>query len=413
MIYTQEPYPDYVTLPTYDTDSASFADAYGDYCDQRNALHTLESQGRSVESEAQLPVVLASKAEVAYQALRQYDRSKLPAQAYMQDIREMLDDHPAAQEDALRIGADRAYLGAYLLPLSLEHEEIPSPAESIAATADNLAIVEEFVNAGKESGAGMLLSGSNTWGAFYAVRGGIPKELQECGVPQLGNDKFSDVDLMIVGDTVDHLEDILSRQIAAGLIPQAEHQRFNIFKDLYRQGKVDMFSLRSYYRGIEQSIHVIPGNTMEAITNIEPHRQLIHPSGAPINTVIDFRPNVSRHVRQFGAYPISDLRGLASYKVEGATEEVRDTEGVVSYISRSPVGGPAIIDGEPTFLLGMVTAFMSNYPVVVLDKASISGRVRTLQKNIVSSLEGNPPTNIPRQERMTGQALKYVTDSLS
>ena len=115
-------------------------------------------------------------------------------------------------------------------------------------TERNLKIAEKFVVSVSEVARGILLTGSNAWGANYAVN------------------QNSDIDLLVVGDDIQTLERIIAKYISDGLLRDSEQARFEIFKELFLSGEVEMFSLIADYTGVAVSIDFLDTNTLRKIS---------------------------------------------------------------------------------------------------------------------------------------------------
>lgn len=396
--------------PDIDT-SITFGESYAQYQDTRDRLHTLEltSGTEPVLQEAALAETLRAKASVAKAAISLYNQSASTAE-FLQKVEDGFLSSPHFAEEGYRMGTDDAMLGAYLLPLSQLRDDIPSPIESIQATAKNLAIVDTFKASAEEVADGMLLTGANAWGGFYAVQGGIPEALRHEGISQLPYGEISDIDLLATADTVDELGQCVEKLIGDGLVEPTEKDRFTVFTQLHAQGEADIFSLRSHYGHVEQSIHFLTNEIVTQICLMTPPR--VHTAGADLQYGIirDFRPNMPGNVKKYGSYPMGDLKGLQEVSFSPNIRKITSERGrTLGYLSENTVGGPATVVKEVTYYMGVLAFFMAVDPVILLDKTGkLENGSRVLQQRIATILQGAKPRFIPRQERMPEHALDRI-----
>lgn len=384
-------------------DEAHLSELYAAYQRIRDQLHTAELQGRH-EDAARLKSETLEQAEMlAVQINELYMQSPSLADFEAQ-VEAFLCSRPM-QQDALQMNTDDTAVGAYIMPLSLDDESIPSPAEAIRRSVENLKIIDEFASVGEQHASGLLVSGSNTWGRFYSVRGGVPRELQDVGIDQLDYKEFSDIDFLITAPDVEGLAQVIHDYVEAGLLGPNEVERFAIFKRLHEAGELDMFSVRAHTKGAEESIHFVPQDTLNKMASFE--RLSSQPRGEyGLDYIRDFRPG-NRSVD----YTIGELKGLTTTSFMPTSQEVHygDREEVAGYCYDNPLGGVAEVDGEETYFMGIVPFFLLVTPTVYVDKEGLlSSRIEEYQGNVRAIMNGAEVKFIPRQERMP----KYVLDKI-
>jgi hypothetical protein len=389
----------------------TLAESYAQYQHIREHLHTLElTDGvEAVLHESVRQEALRAAGVVARAAITLYNQSASTTE-FLQHVRDELLSSSHFAEEGHRMGTDDAMLGAYLLPLSQLRDDIPSPIEAIYATANNLAIVDKFKTSVEEAADGMLLTGAHAWGGFYAVRGGVPEILRYEGVPQLPYGEISDIDLLVTADTVETLGQCVEKFISDGLVEPNERDRFMIFTQLHAQGEADIFSLRSHYDHVEQSIHFVTKEVITQICSMTPAR--IHTARADFQYGIirDFRPNIPGNIKKHGSYPLGDLKGLQKVSFSPRIREITSEDGIIlGYLSETTVGGPATVAREATYYIGVLAFFMAIDPVILFDKTGeLKSSCSALQQGIAAILQGAKPRFIPRQERMSEHALDRI-----
>lgn len=245
----------------------AFTERYLTYQKAREELNILELREEHGLIPELTQKVLGHQEELANLTMGIYNQCSSIAE-FEEKMKQIL-TNPATEEDAIRMGIDEPILGSYLHPLSTTNESIPSPTESIQATIENFKTISEFTNVGKKSADGLLLSRTNAWGPFYAVKGSIPHELQDAGVDQLGYSEFSDIDLFVTNHTIEGLQQVVDDYADAGLIEPKEKERIRLFDELYRDGHADIFSVRSHYRGVLESIHFMPWEKLEQMCSLQ------------------------------------------------------------------------------------------------------------------------------------------------
>lgn len=303
--------------------------------------------------------------------------------------------------------------GAHVYPLSCESVTYSSPVESIDSTIKNLQVVAEFRDIVSKRAEAILLSGANAWGPFYAVSGGIPKSLVEYGFVQKGFRQFSDIDLLVSCNSVEDFQAVIEDLVQAGLLVEDEIYRYSLFRQLYDDKRVDMFSVRAHYNDVEESIHFVPMHILKDISKMRnPRASLVN--GRTIGIVKDFRSNVPGNVQKHGGYPTGSLHGRDMVLVQPEIEKVdyKDLRRDVGYISDLTVGGPDCIAGN-TYYVGVLTFFLLVTPSIVYDKTGQLWLItQQLRRNVIDIMGKNRPVYIPRQERMQPEVLFNVINSL-
>lgn len=302
----------------------------------------------------------------------------------------------------------------YARPISPLHLDHTSPVESIVATTDNKAIAREFARVADASPlTGLLVSGANAWGAFYSVHGGRHPILDKYGVPFTREfDRQSDIDMLAIAPEIDDIGQAIEQYIAAGLIPASEKERFDAFRQMNVDGRVDVFSLRSHNRGIEQSIHFVPQYIIDATCTGEPVATAYR-GDDEIDIVRDFRPNIPSCVGK-GGYEITDLKGHNDTHFTPDLERIIGSNGaLLGYIAESPIGGPFTKNGEPSYGMGLFPFFLSVKPDIISDTDGyIAAATQTLKETIARTQQGVQPQRIIRAHRMSKTTLREVLEEL-
>src|SRR3989344_3277636 len=165
-------------------------------------------------------------------------------------------------------------------------------SEATQATIRNLRAVEKFLELLGDSVQSMLLSGSTVYGPFYAV-----------------NAK-SDIDSLVTADNIESLGTIISRCVAAGIYESSVEKRFKVFKELYKEKRVETFSVRTIFMGVEMETDFIPMDVINDICNLNPIRTRTYSDGfccVDIRVVNEFRKKIPPH--QDIGETADDLRG--------------------------------------------------------------------------------------------------------
>lgn len=295
----------------------------------------------------------------------------------------------------------------YMTPVSLHDPMIPSPVEAIVTTIENKEVAQTFAEAGRGSLTGMLLSGSTTWGEYFAPRG------DRRWRPDRNEGERSDVDMIAVAKDIDAIGETIDAYIRKGLVDAAERQRFEAFEQLCAQSEVDIFSLRAYHKGGEQSVHFLTEAVMADVSNIETVRSSDQGSYR-VNLLHDFRPNQPNNPGKNGkGYTIDDLKGMHQSHYMPTPKIVAEGGKTFGYISDAPVGSVILKSGESTYLLGLMDFFVAIKPDIILDTdGRIEGWVKTLQRNIAEIQQDVIPKQIPRQKRMPKHILRAVQGEL-
>lgn len=392
----------------------TFNDAYGSYLDRQDVLHDAERDNNCEDKlTGMLHETLTAKELVAQAAMGLYHDSST-AGDFSRRITGLIADHPEAISAAEKANYSDSVLHGYISPVSLRRDDIPSPVESILATAKNLGIVNVFA-AQSSSAEGVLLSGTNAWGAFYAVKGGAPEQLLKQGTPQVPYNRFSDIDMLMYAPAVSDLGELVASHISAGLLDSRESKRFEAFEDMYEEGEADIFSVRAHFRDVEESIHYVLEDTLGQIRDQTPMRNRSVDGQPDIRYVRDYRPNIPGNVRKYGGYPLYDLKRMRDLVFSPTIRKISDITGEpLGYLSENTVGGPADVEGVATYYLGVLAFFLSVIPQVVMDREDkLSNSVAAFQERISLTMDGSPPVYVPRQERMPSYSIKEIRSTLS
>lgn len=304
---------------------------------------------------------------------------------------------------------DSYILGSYMYPPSLKKTDTHSPIESIWATLENLKIVSELEEVGRDTVHGMILSGSMSREPFSGVRGKTPPALVALGAQERDFHSFSDIDMLMSFENFSAIKKGISDFVKAGILKEDENKRVELFEHFYKEGKADILSIRAHYKGVEESFHVLLNKTVESIAQA---REKYHYNG--IGYVRDFRPNIPRSLEKKGYYLAFDLIGGEEVRFPIHLEEVKDPNDnrVAGYITHIPTGGVLHNGNEDRYLIGILSYFLLVAPVVLVDKDSfISSNIESLQKKVRSTLNGRMPLLLPYQQRMSKTTLERLKAS--
>ncbi|KKU90928.1 MAG: hypothetical protein UY23_C0005G0024 [Candidatus Jorgensenbacteria bacterium GW2011_GWA1_48_11] len=269
-----------------------------------------------------------------------------------------------------------------------------SLSEAILATAKNLEIVEKFTEAASIFTESMLMTGSNAWGPFYAVKG------------------KSDIDLLITGD-LNQLNQVVDNYVSERLIEPHEKQRFAVYRKLYEEKKVDQFSLISNYKNTAVSLDFLPIELVKDMADLNPliTRSYKDDLGLiNVRIVREFRPNMPRAE----GYTIDNLRGSKNAIFHSNFEKIKYKQNIIGYLSETLVDGQAIYNKKPTYFLGVMSFFLGVNPVVLFDKnRKLTEAIKTLHSNVKKVMQKKKPVYITRQERMPKYSLEQAKKSFS
>ncbi len=388
---------------------------YEYYTEAREKLHFLEQmEAEQTALDTAYANTLMTKELFANEAIKLHE--KVPESGkFLQMLANALTDESVVVEECYRMGSFEPLMASYILPLSTLRSDVSNPIEAAVTTVHNLDLLEEFTVPLHNYAKGMLLSGANAYGAFYAVRGGVPSSLTRLGVPQLSHSERSDIDILVSTADIHAIGQCIEAYIMSGVISVNERKRYLKFLKLFEKGEADIFSLRSYYEDVEQSVHFMTKETVSSICNLQPIRNHIAKDGLNYSIVRDFRPNIPGNVRKYGAYPINDLLGLKQEHFSPSIQRIGSTDSGYpdDYLCENTVGGPAVIGHQRTYYMGVFSFFLSVGPVVLIDRdGEFSADISKLQNNISLTLDGKKPTNIPRQEHMTRASLSKILSML-
>ncbi len=262
-----------------------------------------------------------------------------------------------------------------------------NPAE---LTNKNLKIANEFADSINGIAEGMLLSGSNVWGANYAVN------------------ENSDVDLLAVFKDTGQLGLIIDKYVSRGLVDSIQKKRFDIFKKLYTDKKADTFSFRISYKNTWVGIDFFPIEVMKSITEFKTMETITikEDSGVvDLRIINEFRSNPPKK-DGYSVDCLTEKRKLAYYP---KFKEIKDGESVISYISKTLVDGFNNKKNKTTYFFGVMSFFFAVEPLILIDKNNQLGdSIKIFQSNIKKTLNEQTPAYITRQERMSQESLNRI-----
>ena len=253
--------------------------------------------------------------------------------------------------------------------------------EAKELTARNLKIAQIYSETVADIADGVLLSGSNAWGANYAVT------------------STSDIDLLIAG-SLDTLKKVIERLISKKLVVERESERFEIFRKLCSEKRAEQFSTIATYSDTKVSLDFMPWSAVEDICNLRPMTTQ-QTEGIDVRTIKEFRINTPKDTGYF-ADNLSGKKKLTYYS------KFKDMNG--GYLADTLVD--AQTDGA--YFIGVMSFFFAIHPVVLIDREKkLKNSIRALQTNIARILGGRLPAYVTRQERMSNEMLESVIKSLS
>ncbi len=181
--------------------------------------------------------------------------------------------------------------------------------ESIKSTARNLNIASEITDISEPYTQGVLMSGSNAWGPFYAVRGNVQGKLSLYENTNPIKKEPSDIDMLFNFHNMSELENLIKIFGENKILSKREEERFYFFKKMY-PNTLDMFSSRSIFRDTLVSFHFLPMPLLNRISNpIVGSRK----SAGELDFARDFRPNSPYNIIDNKGYPIYGLLGGPLY----------------------------------------------------------------------------------------------------
>lgn len=382
----------------------SLGKAYDTYRSQRKILHYLQTGNQNAAE--QFHAVLHAKEGVADAASDLYATIGPNLPRFTDSVASALQSG-SPERQSTQATAKEIILGAYVTPLSLlEGDRTPTAIESVMISAENTVIAERFAAVGRGTLTSLALSGATAWGAFYATRGRrtlAPKETKP--------ENRSDIDLLAIAQDIDSVGNTIQNYVAAGLLDAKELERFNEFKKLQQNDQVDVFSVRSRYKGVEQSIHFLTHDVLDAIIGIRPIRAK-RQNGNLINFVRDFRPNLPNNPQKNGGgYTIDDLKNLQRGRPI-FRPEVAPAENGLGYISELPVGSVLKIRGEHTYSMGVLDFFVAIQKTLHDTDGWFQDRAARLHQTIANIQGSREPMNIPREFRMSESAKQHIKNRL-
>lgn len=354
--------------------------------------------------------VVARQADVALAARQQYEES-INLDSCGTTIYGIVIEHLRKTGSLPEEGIDSESTLKAAAASAPEYTGLPTPGEAMLVTIENLVTARKYAKAMEDHVEGIAMSGSNTWGSFYAVRSEHSKEGR------------SDIDLVVEVADLEHMEAALNSLIEQGLVntPREtephildEQRRLQQFKSLYMQDAADIFSLRSFATGMEASIHFVPSHTMDEITAHSINMRTTTVDTHAITYIRDFRPNQARNAAN-GGYRIHDFRGFTDIRFTPEPITVADSDNhVLGYISESPLGTTIETPKGKSYGLGVLTFFLSISPVVLAEKqGSMQRRIANMQRSIGETLGGARPEALIREDRMPEFARNAIKNALT
>lgn len=257
---------------------------------------------------------------------------------------------------------------------------------TVDLTAGNIAIAREFVVHASEFAEGVLLSGSNAWGANYAVT------------------ESSDIDLLVIVQKIDEIGLIIDKYILAGLVDSFQKERFEIFLKLFNQNKADTFSFRVNYKDTWVGIDFY---TLEIASNICEFKGMgdIEWDDIKLRVVKEFRSNPPMK----GGYSVDELGGNRRLTYNPEFEEIKNEEITFGYVSKT------LIDGydNNSYFLGVMAFFFAIEPVILLGGETVANLVKKIQENIKERICDKKIVYLTREERMTRETRDRIIHNLS
>jgi len=271
-----------------------------------------------------------------------------------------------------------------------------SSAEARTFTVKNLKTANKYVSGAREFADGILLTGSNAWGAHYAVN------------------KNSDIDLLIAAETIEDLRHIIKSYVANGLLPPREQKRFAVYLRLYKENKARQFSVIGNHHDAAVSIDFLLTDTVREIATLKPMGDKIIKDnmGAVITrTINEFRSNPPRAT----GYSLDDIGSLRKLTYHPKFKEIKEGRGsLMGYLSETLVDGRGGTAKSTTYFLGVMSFFLAIHPIILLDKhKKLADAVKTIQSNIDDIIKHKRPVYITRQERMPRHSLALILKSLA
>ncbi|GEM_PF-1724083 len=255
-------------------------------------------------------------------------------------------------------------------------------------TKRNKEVIQRFIDSVRDRADGVLLSGSNAWGADYAVT------------------EKSDIDLLVLAKDIQGMKKIIDCYISNKLLVPREQERFEAFSALYEEGRVEQFSVIADYKGVPVSIDFFTTKTLQWISFLTSKNTVLL-NGVRVRVVSELRTNPPK---AFG-YSLDDLQSSKKLTYHPVFEEIKSQKGnVCGYLAQTAVDA----SDEHTYYLGVMSFFLCVSPVVLLDKnGELQRAIRDLRTNISILLKGEVPRHVTREERMSEQVLEEVKNALS
>lgn len=242
-------------------------------------------------------------------------------------------------------------------------------------------IAKRYAAAAARFADGVLLSGSNAYGANYAV-----------------TDR-SDIDLLIVAGNTDKLGKIVRQYISEQLLNEKEQKRFRIFSKLHEEGKAKQFSTITRYKGVNVSLDLLTSASLRDIAHFRRMKQRML-GKACIRIIHEFRITPPRAA----GYSLDSLDGKIHLIYHPTFITCKG-----SYVAETLVDGKA-----PGYCLGVMSFFLCISPQILWEKEEFFTKAINEFRARIAQMQGRrKPSYITRQERMLKSVLREIKRSLS
>jgi len=260
----------------------------------------------------------------------------------------------------------------------------------------NIQLAHEIGRIAKQLVSGLLLSGSNTYGADTAVT------------------EQSDIDLLIVVETPAQAAGLIKNLIAAAYLKPYEYDRFEKFLSLYQAGQASTFSVATKYINSTISMDIMDKVTLKYIASLNSLDEVCTDYGLDgtlhIRTLKEFRSNKPK----LGGYTLDSLSTGEKVIYHPKYRTVEGSDGnLLGYLSATLVDGFVEHGRVRKYFMGVYSFFLTVQPEILFDNdGELTAAIQTMQSNVRNTLI-SPPTYITRQERMSKQTLNEVKKTLS
>jgi hypothetical protein len=250
-------------------------------------------------------------------------------------------------------------------------------------TEQNLKLANEIADIIRNSAVGIFVTGSNAWGANYAVS------------------KSSDIDLVVIIDSAVAALDIIKRLVEEDFVSKIELDRAEVFLKLQDQNLADVLSITEKTARGQLSLDMIPKTIANQIVNLRPVRKATcSDKQGTINLRVlrEFRKNPPK----VGGYTINDLkskRELVYYPKFTMIDS--------GYLAESLIDS---LDGS--YYMGVFGFFFSIEPKIIVDNDSyLIAAIKLFQENIRGLVNG-ATVQVTREERMSDKVRNHIYQEL-